>query len=87
MLLMHGLFFTPKHVATTVKEKLEEKVNKSTLTIIILQNQFGIPSVSDSFKLCYTIIVLILCFGIDILGVELTKQIGNVHDRFCKIVL
>ena len=47
--LYHAIYawiflLSPKRVATTVKYSLEEKVNKSTITIILLQNQFGLSS-------------------------------------------
>ena len=82
-----GLLFTPKLVWTRAKENLVDKANKAVITIKIIQNKLWSLSVHDSLKLFDTMIVPILCYGSEIWGFELAKQIEVVQDRFCKTLL
>lgn len=82
-----GLLFTPKLVWTRAKENLVDKANKAVITIKIIQNKLWSLSVHDSLKLFDTMIVPISCYGSEIWGFELAKQIEVVQDRFCKTLL
>ena len=78
------LTITPILIWTYAKEVLATKGRKSIIGLYKLQYNVGYFDYIDFFKLFDTMVKLVLLYGSEIWGFEISEAIENVQDQLCK---
>ena len=79
-----GLFFTPTLKWTKAKNTLAAQATTFVSRIFSFQGKFGYFKPKEMFHIFDTMIKPILCYGSEIWGFQVAKEIEAVQHYFCK---